>query len=184
MIALRTRQRVGDCADFTLENSARAVRVTADGTCFSAGHHDRMDRIVVGVDGSDCSKDAFRWALSEARLRSASLRAVYVWRMPVFVPTGFAPVALPDRAALRTAALERLDEIVKEVVGDAADVRIERNAVEGTAAQVLVQEAEGANLLVVGSRGHGGFAGLLLGSVSQQCAAHATCPVVIIRAPA
>jgi nucleotide-binding universal stress UspA family protein len=143
-----------------------------------------MVRIVVGVDGSDCSKEALRWALSEARLRGTSLRAVYVWRMPVFVPSGFAPVALPDRAALRAAANQRLDEIVKEAVGGDADVRIERKAAEGTAAQVLVQEAEGADLLVVGSRGHGGFAGLLLGSVSHQCAAHATCPVVIIRTPA
>jgi nucleotide-binding universal stress UspA family protein len=143
-----------------------------------------MSRIVVGVDGSNCSSDALRWALGEARLRGASLRAVYVWRMPTFVPSGFAPVALPDRAALRAAARKRLDKLVEEVAGDAADIRIERKAVEGTASQVLVQEAEGANLLVVGSRGHGGFAGLLLGSVSQQCAAHATCPVVIIRAPA
>lgn len=143
-----------------------------------------MVRIVVGVDGSDCSNDAFRWAVSEARLRGASVRAVYVWRMPVFLPSGFAPVALPDRAALRAAARRRLDEIVEEVVGDASDVRIEPKAVEGTASQVLVQEAEGADLLVVGSRGHGGFAGLLLGSVSHQCAAHASCPVVIIRTPA
>lgn len=142
-----------------------------------------MVRIVVGVDGSDRSKDALRWALDEARLRGASLRVVYAWKMPIYVPSGFAPVAIPDPDELRETAQHRLDGLVGEVVGNATDVKIERTAIEGPAAQVLVQEAEGANLLVVGSRGHGGFAGLLLGSVSQQCACHATCPVVIVRTP-
>jgi nucleotide-binding universal stress UspA family protein len=143
-----------------------------------------MVRIVVGVDGSDCSTEALRWALGEARLRGASLRVVYAWKLPVFVPNGFAPVPIPDPDELRETARRRLDEIVAEVMGKATDLEIERKAVEGSAAQVLVEEAEGANLLVVGSRGHGGFTGLLLGSVSQQCAAHATCPVVVVRSSA
>jgi nucleotide-binding universal stress UspA family protein len=66
-------------------------------------------------------------------------------------------------------------------VSDADDVKIERRVVEGPAASVLVDESRAADLLVVGSRGHGGFTGLLLGSVSQQCAQHAECPVVIVR---
>ena len=143
-----------------------------------------MVRIVVGVDGSTPSREALRWALSEARLRGASIRVVYAWKIPIYVANGLAPVAIPDPDALRDTARERLDSIVSEVAGGTTDVRIEQIAVEGAAAEILVEESKGANLLVIGSRGHGGFAGLLLGSVSQQCASHASCPVVIIRGPA
>jgi nucleotide-binding universal stress UspA family protein len=142
-----------------------------------------MARIVVGIDGSDHAKRALAWALDEARLRKTSLDVVYAWMLPVYATGyGFAPGALIDPVAMSESANAQLDKTVDEVVGDAKDVAVERKAVEGMAAQVLVEAAEGADLLVVGSRGHGGFAGLLLGSVSQQCAHHATCPVVIIRA--
>lgn len=141
-----------------------------------------MARIVVGIDGSENSKHALRWALDEARLRDASLRVVYAWTMPVYVGYGVPPAAVINPASLAEAASERVDKTVGEVIGEAEDVQIERKAVEGMAAQTLVEEADGADLLVVGSRGHGGFAGLLLGSVSQQCAHHAPCPVVIVRA--
>jgi nucleotide-binding universal stress UspA family protein len=141
-----------------------------------------MARIVVGIDGSDHSKKALRWALDEARLRSVSLYVVYAWTLPVYATGyGFAPGDLFDPKVISDGATEQLEKAVAEVVGDASDVKVERKAVEGMAAQVLVEEAAGADLLVVGSRGHGGFAGLLLGSVSQQCAQHASCPVVIIR---
>lgn len=144
-----------------------------------------MARIVVGVDGSTPSKEALRWSLGEARLRGASLRVVYAWKLPIYLVEGFAPVeAIPDPTGLSEDARRRIDAIVHEVTGGATDVRIEQRVVEGTAAEVLVDESVGAGLLVVGSRGHGGFAGLLLGSVSQQCAAHASCPVVIIRSAA
>lgn len=141
-----------------------------------------MARIVVGIDGSDHSKRALEWALAEARLRAAPLSVVYAWMLPVYATGyGFAPGALIDPVAMADAAKDQLDATIDEVIGDAKDVAVERKAVEGMAAQVLVDEAAGADLLVVGSRGHGGFAGLLLGSVSQQCAHHASCPVVIIR---
>ena len=141
-----------------------------------------MARIVVGIDGSDHSKKALRWALDEARLRGASLHVVYAWMLPVYATGyGFAPGDLFDPKVISDGATEQLDKAVAEVVGDATDVKVERKTVEGMAAQVLVEEAAGADLLVVGSRGHGGFAGLLLGSVSQQAAQHASCPVVIIR---
>jgi nucleotide-binding universal stress UspA family protein len=141
-----------------------------------------MARIVVGIDGSDHSKKALRWALDEARLRSASLQVVYAWMLPVYATGyGFAPGDLLDPTVISDGAAEQLDKAITEVVGDATDVKVEGKTVEGMAAQVLVEEAGGADLLVVGSRGHGGFAGLLLGSVSQQCAQHASCPVVIIR---
>jgi nucleotide-binding universal stress UspA family protein len=141
-----------------------------------------MARIVVGIDGSDQSKEALRWALDEARLRGASLEVVYAWTMPVYVGYGAAAGAVMDPAELREAAQEKIETTVEEVVGGKSDVKIERKAVEGLAAAALVDEADGADLLVVGSRGHGGFAGLLLGSVSQQCSQHAPCPVVIVRA--
>jgi nucleotide-binding universal stress UspA family protein len=141
-----------------------------------------MARIVVGIDGSDHSKKALGWALAEARLRSVPLHVVYAWMLPVYATGyGFAPGDLFDPKVISDGAAEQLDQAITEVVGDATDVKVERKTVEGLAAQVLVDEAQGADLLVVGSRGHGGFAGLLLGSVSQQCAQHASCPVVIIR---
>ena len=140
-----------------------------------------MARIVVGLDGSDQSKEALRWALDEARLRGASLDVVYAWTMPVYVGYGAALGALLDPVELRKAARERVDSTVEEVVTGGSDVQIERKPVEGPAASVLVEAADGADLLVVGSRGHGGFAGLLLGSVGQQCAHHARCPLVIVR---
>lgn len=141
-----------------------------------------MARIVVGIDGSDHAKEALRWALEEARLRGATLRVVNAWTAPVYV--GYAAVsgAVLDPALFKDAADEQIETAVKEILGDATDVPVERKTVEGTAASVLVEEAEGADLLVVGSRGHGGFAGLLLGSVSQQCAQHSLCPVVIVHA--
>ena len=139
-----------------------------------------MALIVVGIDGSEHSKKALRWALDEARLRGASLRAVYAWTMPVYFGYGVTAAVL-DPQSLRAAAKENLDKAVDAVAGGVKDVSIDRRAVEGLAAQVLVDEAKDADLLVVGSRGHGGFTGLLLGSVSQQCAHHAPCAVVIVR---
>jgi nucleotide-binding universal stress UspA family protein len=141
-----------------------------------------MARIVVGIDGSDHSKKALRWALDEARLRDASLEVVSAWMLPVYATGyGFAPGDLVDPKIIGDGAAAQLDETIAEVADDTTGLTLTRKSVEGMAAQVLVEEAEGADLLVVGSRGHGGFAGLLLGSVSQQCAQHATCPVVIIR---
>jgi len=136
--------------------------------------------IVVGIDGSEAAKEALRWALEEARLRRSRLQAVYAWLRPQIGGRGYIPLEFLDPDVLRELAQERLDGFVDEV-GQSADLKIESVAVEGPAAKVLVEAAKQAELLVVGSRGHGGFAGLLLGSVSQQCAQHAPCPVVIVR---
>jgi nucleotide-binding universal stress UspA family protein len=136
--------------------------------------------IVVGVDGSDEAKAAFRWAVEEARLRDARVRVVHAWWVyPVIVPG--TPLTADAWARLEESAKELVESFVAETVGEDSDVEIEAVAVHGTAAEVLVEEAARADLLVVGSRGHGGFAGLLLGSVSQQCAHHARCPLVIVR---
>lgn len=142
-----------------------------------------MAGIVVGIDGSDESRAALSWALEEARLRKASVRVVYAWRDPYVPAPGFGLPEDFDFDTLRTAAEEFLRGFVAESVGGGSDVTIEEVTAEGSASSVLVEAAEGADLLVVGSRGHGGFTGLLLGSVSQQCAHYATCPVVIVRGP-
>jgi nucleotide-binding universal stress UspA family protein len=141
--------------------------------------------IVVGVDSSEGAKAALRFALDEAKLRQATLRAVHSWQFGYIGSLGiesYAPVVGADLSDLRRTAEVALDATLHEAVPDADGVVIERRVVEGGPATVLVDESRNADLLVVGSRGHGGFAGLLLGSVSQQCAHHAACPVVIVRA--
>ena len=140
--------------------------------------------IVVGVDGSSESELALGWALDEARLRKTKILAVYAWVTPASTGWGYLPPEMFDTKALAQGARESLDNEIRKVVGEDAGVEIEAVAREGAAGEVLVDAAAGAELLVVGSRGHGGFTGLLLGSVGQQCAHHATCPVVILRRPA
>lgn len=140
-----------------------------------------MSAIVVGVDGSDESKQALRWALEEAELRDTSVRAVFAWRDPYVLAPGYGLPEDFEFGALREQAVEQLDAVIAEVVGATSGVEVEGVVAEGPAGSVLVQAAEGADLLVVGSRGHGGFVGLLLGSVSQQCVTHAPCPVLVIR---
>jgi nucleotide-binding universal stress UspA family protein len=140
-----------------------------------------MSVVVVGIDGSEQSKRALRWALEEARLRGAGLRVVHAWMWASATFSGFAgPVISETIESMQKAAVELVGGLVTEVVGPDPDVEIETLVVEGAAAPSLIEAARDAEVLVVGSRGHGGFAGLLLGSVSQQCAHHATCPVVIV----
>ena len=138
-----------------------------------------MQTIVVGVDGSEGSVRALRFAVEEARLRGASIRAVGVW----YIPTGAYAGGfggIPDVEAFEQGARTRLEQALAQLGDAAADVEIEQVVDEGQPADVLVERARGAALLVVGSRGLGGFRGLLLGSVGQQCAQHATCPVAIV----
>jgi nucleotide-binding universal stress UspA family protein len=149
----------------------------------------RQDKglIVVGIDNSAGAKEALHFALHEAKLRQATLRVVHTWQygyIGVSGIEGFSPVVGADLGDLRRTAEVALDATLHEVAPDPNGVVVERRVVEGAPATVLVDESRQADLLIVGSRGHGGFAGLLLGSVSQQCAHHAACPVVIVRAPA
>ena len=133
-----------------------------------------MGVIVVGVDGSDHARDALRWAIDEAKLRGASLHLVHSWKFPT-------PVPLPDGglapADLEGAANAILDE-AEALVGDGVPIR--REVANDNAAHALVRCSEGADLVVVGARGLGGFTGLLLGSVSEQVVHHARCPVVVV----
>ncbi|GAA3719102.1 universal stress protein [Microlunatus aurantiacus] len=133
-------------------------------------------RIVVGVDGSPASVSALRWAARQAALTDSSLEATISWEYPMqygneLLYEGIDWVDLA-RSTLATALAE-------------ADPGMEINSVvtEGHPAQVLIAASADADLLVVGSRGRGGFAGLILGSVSQYVTAHASCPVLVVRAP-
>ena len=142
-----------------------------------------MSTIVVGVDGSEGAVAALRFAIAEAKVRGCGVKAVSAWHVPVaayesgWVPI---PVDIADYEQLGTTALEKTLEAAG---ADTAGVEISKVVREGQAADVLVAEAKGAELLVVGSRGRGGFRGLVLGSTSQQCAHHAPCPLVIVPTP-
>jgi nucleotide-binding universal stress UspA family protein len=145
-----------------------------------------MDVIVVGVDRSASAKKALRFALEEARLREARIRVVHAWqfRPPYGRSVAVEGVPLVSGAHLHgysRAAAAELDAIVAEAAPGAGGFGIENRVEQGDPATVLIDQSRDADLLVVGSRGHGGFASLLLGSVSQSCAQHAACPVVIVR---
>jgi len=135
-------------------------------------------RIVVGIDGSDSSREALRWAIRQAKLTEAAVDAVTAWRYPSTY--GWTPV---DDSAVdfEGDAKKTLIEALTEVSGLEPAVPVRPLAAEGHAAEVLLRVARGADLLVVGSRGHGGFASALLGSVSLYCVLHAHCPVVVLR---
>ena len=140
---------------------------------------DRDDRrIVVGVDGSPSSMAALRWSILQAELTGCAVEAVTAWRFPSSY--GFAPVT--DRAAdFEGDARKILADALNDVSSVEPDVVVRSSVVEGHPAEVLVRAARRADMLVVGSRGHGGFTGALLGSVSQYCVHHAPCPVLVIR---
>lgn len=135
-------------------------------------------RIVVGVDGSPGSGEALRWAIDEARRRDAIVEVVHAWHYPYVDLSMVSAYAAIDPRELHAAA----QDLVNRVIGEAhvGDVVVRGEVIEGPAAPALVECAKGADLLVVGSRGRGGFGGLLLGSVSQQVAHHAPCPLVIV----
>ena len=143
-----------------------------------------MAVIVVGVDHSEGAKAALRFALEEATLRQATLRVVHAWQYAYIGATGFEgslPALGGDIKELRDVAERDLDATLQEAIPETGTIELERRVVEDRPAAALVEESRGADMVVVGSRGHGGFAGLLLGSVSQQVAHHAACPVVIVH---
>ncbi|MET8630529.1 universal stress protein [Kitasatospora sp. NPDC004669] len=141
---------------------------------------DKQRRIVVGVDGSPSSIDALRWAVDQARVRGAVIEAVTAWRYPV-ATDWTVPVVADENLA--DSARKVLDEAIAEATGAEHRGGILARVMEGGAVSCLLDAARGAELLVVGSRGHGGFTGALLGSVSQHCVQHAPCPVVVVRHP-
>ena len=140
------------------------------------------ETIVVGVDGSDESHAALRWALEEAALRGAVVRAIHAWMVPVMAsPVGVLPVSV-DHDELQASAGDQLRQWITAAQGEVPhhDVPIEAATVEGSSTSALLESAADADLLVLGGRRHGALAGLLLGSVAHQCVHHAPCPVVLV----
>jgi nucleotide-binding universal stress UspA family protein len=140
---------------------------------------ERVRVIVVGVDGSDSSKAALRWAIRQAKLTGAAVQAVTAWRFPV----GYGMAAIDGGSVIdfETGAKQILTEALAEVSGLDPEVPVRPLVTEGHPAEVLLKAARGAELLVVGSREHGGFTSALLGSVSLYCVLHAHCPVLVVR---
>jgi nucleotide-binding universal stress UspA family protein len=133
--------------------------------------------IVVGVDGSDHGNAALRWAVDEAKAHAAEIIAVFAWQMPLIgIPGAF------DREEMEKLCMNFLEDTVAAVV-PAPQVPITKLVAHGDVSASLIEAAKNADMLVLGSRGRGGFAGLKLGSVSSECVQHAACPVVIIKQP-
>ncbi|WP_073951411.1 universal stress protein [Streptomyces kebangsaanensis] len=137
-------------------------------------------RIVVGVDGSEPSKAALRWAARQAALTGGVVEAVTSWQYPQWY--GASPMVADFDFADNARSI--LTQAIDEALGPDRPAGIRPRVVCGHPAGVLLDAARGAELLVVGSRGLGGFAGALLGSVSQHLVQHAACPVVVIRGSA
>jgi nucleotide-binding universal stress UspA family protein len=137
----------------------------------------RQPAIVVGVDGSPSSVQALRWADRQAGLTGAEVHAVVTWHVPAVVGWETALDAVNWAGDARRS----LDAALAEALPPDRVDRVHRHVVEGHPARVLVERAADADLLVVGSRGHGGFAGMLLGSVGLHVLAHAACPVLVVH---
>jgi len=138
----------------------------------------QTDAVVVGFDGSDASSAAVEWAAAQAERTGARLELVSAWEYPtswgtvIPLPSDFDPAA--DARSL-------LDSVVERTTAAHPDLPVRAHVVEGHASEVLVEASRHAALLVVASRGHGSFSGLVLGSVSQHCVTHAACPVLVYR---
>jgi nucleotide-binding universal stress UspA family protein len=136
-----------------------------------------MSRITVGVDGSAEARAALLFALEEARLRGAELEVILAYSPLPYLADD---VVLRHQESSEAEAEELLRKEVEPAAAGFPEVTVTTRAILGTAARTLIEMSEGSDLLVVGSRGRGGFSGLLLGSVSQQCVHHAPCPVVVV----
>ena len=139
-------------------------------------------RIVVGLDGSPSSRTALRWAVRQANLTNGTIDAVIAWEIPIVLQSyNMGPIYVDQDGGFEEDAKKTVEAVISEEVEPADSQRVRRLVINGHPAQVLLDVAAGADLLVVGSRGHGKFAEALLGSVSQNCAHHASCPVLIMR---
>jgi nucleotide-binding universal stress UspA family protein len=135
-------------------------------------------RIVVGVDGSRSSNAALRWAAHQAELTGSTLELLTAWEWPT---TYGAPIAFPPDYDPAGAAQNVLDEAAATVRAQHSGVEVHTVAEQGHPAPSLVAASQGAELLVVGCRGHGEFVGMVLGSVSEHCVSNAHCPVLVLR---
>jgi len=137
--------------------------------------------VLVGVDGSPGSDKALAWAAAEAGDHGADLVVVNVWEHTLPPPAGGPSVSGREVADPSHRTAEDLHAEIKTVLGEEPTVRVQPIVKHGNPAKVLIEQSENAQLLVVGTRGHGGFRGLVLGSVSQHVAAYAKCPVTVVR---
>lgn len=144
-----------------------------------AGSQGHVGRIVVGADGSPSSRKAVSWAARQAALTGDVLQLVVAWHWPVNY--GY-PVPLAPHYDPAAEAFKLLDEELAAVRQQYPGLEVQTAVVQGAAAQILVELSAGADLVVVGTRGHGEIIGLVIGSVSEHCVAHAHCPVVVVRA--
>jgi nucleotide-binding universal stress UspA family protein len=143
-----------------------------------------MSGIVVGIDGSHAASHALEWAMAEAATRKTSLTVITVNSVPASYWTGKpVPFAGDDErvAEIRKAAEAKVEEIGTSL-GDSRPESVTVTALSGFPAQTLIDASQNSDLVVVGSRGGGGFASLMLGSVSHQVVHHAQCPVVVVPA--
>lgn len=136
--------------------------------------------VVVGVDGSEPSKQALRWAAFVAATTGATVDAIATWRLNGFT-TGQRLMDNPGSFDQSGEVAKMLADTIAEVFGDNPPADLNSLVEEGNAAKVLVEASRNANMLIVGSRGRGGFVGLMLGSVSTACSAHSACPVMVIH---
>lgn len=138
---------------------------------------DRRRRIVVGIDGSEVSAEALRWAVDHARTLKAEVHAVMAWNIPMSIY--LAPVYREEDYERDAERL--MDKTLAEVAEHADGVSITKHMIGRSAGLALARAAEGAEMLVIGSHGRGFLAGMHLGSVANYCAHHAPCPVLLIR---
>lgn len=137
-----------------------------------------MNKVIVGVDGSEGSRAALRWAAAEADRWDAPLVAVWAWEFSPLIVATDAPTEIEE---LSRVVAQRLHETLVAELGEERADRVESEVVEDTPVRALLDRAGEDDLIVVGSRGYGGFKGMLLGSVSQQVVHYAPCPVTIVR---
>jgi nucleotide-binding universal stress UspA family protein len=153
-------------------------RDSTEETSMTVTQKDEAHRIVVGVDGSLSSVAALNWALRQAELTGAKLEAITTWERPMGPAIGMAP---PSDFDPKADARKVLDAVIASAEPGHEHVSVDSNIVGGPAGMVLVDASRGADLLVVGSRGHGELVGFLLGSVSEHCVTHAHSPVLVVR---
>ena len=168
-------------SDVGQDNHPKEMNMNED-TSASSGQVRQAGPIVVGVDGSDSSRRALQWAVEEGAAHGNSVLAIRTYSIPALATADPGFVLQPvDIQELANAWRKVLDGEVAAASRRRDAVKIDAKVIEGPAARALIDASQKASTLVVGSRGLGGFVGLLLGSVSQQCVTHAHCPVVVIR---
>jgi nucleotide-binding universal stress UspA family protein len=163
--------------------AAAGEQAGADGAADEAGRSEYR-RIVVGVDGSPVSRQALVWAAEEAALRGCQLDVVYGWQVSTEPrPPGVGLGVAPPLEAYQRQAAEKIEQIVRETLGPEPQLRYAVHAVHRTPGRALVEQSQDADLLVLGTKGHGRLAAWLLGSIADEAMHRAPCSVVIVRPP-